>query len=202
MYQHPDHMPPRLKMDSGADLNKLTTMIHSFLALAWEEEWKDKFGPEYPKDQEIAAPFIAYKIKSREPTKAHGIKNRFVGRVPAQNETGHEVDLLSKHFDCEIQFDIFHQTAREANQLLDDFEDFLTQYTGEIKRGGIQEFIFLRQLEDDHDFRWRENYYVRSLVYFVRIQKITPIPLYTLNQIEIDPSIMSLYENIHIKMNE
>lgn len=191
-------MPPRLKAEGGADLDALTSMIHHYLALAWEEEWKDKFGPEYPKDHKIDAPFIAYKVRSRVPTRAHGIKNRFVEKVRAQDETGHEINLFSKHFDCEIQFDIFHQTARDANKLVDEFEDFLTMYTGEIKRGGIQEFVFLEQLEDDHDFRWRENYYVRSLVYFARIQKITPIPIYTVDEITIDPSILALKAKLEI----
>ena len=60
-------MPPRLKAEGGADLDALTSTIHHYLALAWEEEWKDKFGPEYPKDHKIDAPFIAYKVRSRVP---------------------------------------------------------------------------------------------------------------------------------------
>lgn len=179
----------RTVADSSADLVKLTDMIHALLRKAWGDEWQTRFGPEYPKKADMEAPFIAYHTKSRVYTTGRGVKPRLFEEAPDPKHIGHTIGLYMQSFDCQMQFDIFHQTGKDADALLQRFEEFLTTYTGYFKQNGIDEFLFQEQLEDDYDFRWRENYYVRSLVYFVRVQRITPIPTYVLHTVELDADV-------------
>ena len=164
-------------------------MIKNTLAAAWGDQWWDKFGPEYPKERNLEAPFIAYRILGREPSKAiPSLKPRWREEIPDPERPDYPIIIVGQNFDVLIQFDIFALTAKDANDIAAKFEDFMLTYTGLFKSEGIQEILFERQLEDDYDPRWREDYYVRSLVYYVRIEKITPVPAYLIEQMHIKVS--------------
>ena len=91
--------------------------------------------------------------------------------------------IWSQRQDCIIQFDIIASDYATANKVMNSFEDMIFQYSGYFKENGIAEIYFKKYFTDTSIDRYRQYLSVRSIQYFVEIEKQTTIFNSTLEEI-------------------
>lgn len=91
--------------------------------------------------------------------------------------------IWSQRQDCIIQFDIVASDYATANKVMNSFEDMIFQYSGYFKKNGIAEIYFKKYFTDTSIDRYRQYLSVRSIQYFVEIEKQTTIFNSTLEEI-------------------
>ena len=91
--------------------------------------------------------------------------------------------IWSQRQDCIIQFDIIASDYATANKVMNSFEDMIFQYSGYFKKNGIAEIFFKKYFTDTSIDRYRQYLSVRSIQYFVEIEKQTTIFNSTLEEI-------------------
>ena len=128
---------------------------------------------------------ILYRIIERKP------KNELKMRhsedieevVDGKNNKKRLGQIWSQRQDCIIQFDIVASYYATANKVMNSFEDMIFQYSGYFKENGIAEIYFKKYFTDTSIDRYRQYLSVRSIQYFVEIEKQTTIFNSTLEEI-------------------
>lgn len=180
---------PILKADKSATLFDFITMIDKLVTLTMKNV---KFIPDEKtlKDLDVMnnidKPIITYKVIERVPKLE--IKPRLRESFSEKDtKTGEDSlgEVYAQKFACQIQFDIFASVYSEAEQVMNDFEELMFAYTGFFKKNGVAEMYFKKHLTDTAFENLRENLSVRSLQYYVEIEKITVIIREKIKEIEI-----------------
>ena len=99
------------------------------------------------------------------------------------NETGEAFLMYRQWFDANIEFDIFAQTNKECRELLQRFEQLIMVYSGYLKRKGLAEIFFLREISPKSSLNFSENTPMRCILYYVRFECVTPVKVSTINTI-------------------
>lgn len=128
---------------------------------------------------------ILYRVIERKP------KNKLKMRhsenieeiVDEKNNKKRLGQIWSQRQDCIIQFDIVASDYATANKVMNSFEDMIFQYSGYFKKNGVAEIYFKKYFTDTSIDRYRQYLSVRSIQYFVEIEKQTTIFNSTLEEI-------------------
>jgi hypothetical protein len=136
---------------------------------------------------------ITYRVQRREPgsLQAHPfdgrkeIKPRVRQTIPDPDHPNFHVAIYGQWFDNLIQFDCWSTTNHGADSLISWFEDFMFRYTWVWKKNGVQEMLYMNRGMDENISRWRDDITNRTLVYYFRTEKITPVRLYDFSQFDI-----------------
>lgn len=99
------------------------------------------------------------------------------------NPTGDSFLLFKQWFDSNIEFDIYARNSMECRQLLQKFEELIIVYTGYLKRKGLSEIFFLREISPKSSLNFSENIPMRCILYYVRFECITPVRVSMINSI-------------------
>lgn len=99
------------------------------------------------------------------------------------NETGDSFLMYRQWFDANIEFDIYARNSKECRELLNKFEKLIMVYTGYLKRKGLSEIFFLREIAAKSSLNFSENVPMRCILYYVRFESITPVRVSTINTI-------------------
>lgn len=146
-----------------------------------------------PLNEEIKLPRITYRILRRlRNSDFKDIKPRFRQMVPHPYEPGNFMELWGQVFDVYIEFAFFAATQTEADELMEEFEDFIQLYKGTLKDRGVQEIMFYAQDEDEVIQVGRLEMAVRRLQYTVRLEKLTPRVLNDIQQVGIAASVRNI----------
>lgn len=180
---------PILKAEKSATLFDFITMIDKLVTLTMKNV---KFIPDEKtlKDLDVMnnidKPIITYKVIERIP------KIELKPRLRESFNTNDKVtgedslgEVYAQKFACQIQFDILASVYNEAEQVMNDFEELMFAYTGYFKKNGVAELYFKKHLTDSMFENLRENLSIRSLQYYVEIEKITVIFREKIKEIEI-----------------
>lgn len=144
----------------------------------------------HPMEQWEQYPVVVYRLMERRP--AEGIverKPRHRETVVDPNNPGQYVLLMGQMFDYFVQFNVMAKSNDEADDLLDKFETFILTYTPFFKENGVNQIWFERQLSDDVITSWRDPVFVRSVIYRLRMEKIVPVVVGQLSQVNIDVNL-------------
>lgn len=147
---------------------------------------------EYP-PVDMETETISYKLLSREPatmggppfTGRHEYKPRIRSIVDDPDAPGFKLFTLGQHFENEIMFTCWAKTNKTVNKRALWLEDTLKRYAWMFKYEGVMEFIFLRRLSDDiEELTGKDNtLHSRSLVYYVRTERLTHLSEPTIRRI-------------------
>lgn len=129
-------------------------------------------------------PKITYKILSRKPKKE--LKPRVRQTIEPNGINGEDrlAQICGQKFECLIQFNIFTSVYKEAEEVMEKFEELIFSYTGFFKKNGVAELLFKEQITDNYYERLRETLSVRNLIYYVEIEKLTVIFKEKIKEIE------------------
>lgn len=167
----------RQKSDKGCTLFEFITMVDALIKLTIDNV---DFIPDERKIhsmdimKNMDKPIISYKVIERKPKKE--IKPRIREDFEEINPYTKEKLLGQVHgqkFTAIVQFDIVGSVYTEAEEVMNMFEELMLKYTGFYKKNGVAELIFEEHLSDSSFDNLRESFSIRSLRYYVEIEKLT-----------------------------
>lgn len=186
----------RVKADTSASLYKCMGMIAKLVELTMPNV---KFIPDEGKLISLDAmktfdhPVITYTVISRVPEKE--IKPRYresIEETDVTDDTERVGEVWGQRFKCLVQFNIYASVYKEAEQVMEMFEETIFKYTGFLKKNGVAEIIFSEHLTDTHFDTMRETLSIRNLRYYVEIEKLTVIFKEKIQEIESQIQDLSL----------
>ena len=176
--------------DNIDDVEQLADILKKLCNAAWGANWGE-LSPDLKKGENsdnITLPQITLDINTRDVAEnLGGIKPKLVdivNEVDANGaETGDAFLVYRQWFDCNIEFNFYGRTNKEARQLQKKFENLLTVYTGYLKRQGISEMFFEREVSPKSSLNYDESTPMRCIYYYIRFESIMPIRQSLINSI-------------------
>lgn len=139
--------------DNIDDLEQLAEILKRLCNAAWGNGWGE-LSPDLKKGEnssEIIVPQIVLDINTRDIAEGiGGLKPTLVDIIKETDENGQETGdaflIYRQWFDTNVEFNIYGRTNQEVRQLQKKFENLLSVYTGYLKRNGISEMFFEREV--------------------------------------------------------
>ena len=176
--------------DNVDDIEQLAEILKRLCNAAWGVGWGE-LSPDLKQSEDsskILLPQITVEINVRE--KADGIGGLkptltdVVDEVDEEgNKTGDAFLMYRQWYDCNVEFNIYGQTNKEAREIQRKFENLLITYTGYLKRNGVSEIFFLQEVSPKSSLNYVKNTPMRCIYYYIRLESITPIRQSLINQI-------------------
>ena len=178
-----------LTADDNVDsLEQLCNIIKPLLNAAWGTSWGE-FSPDLKRGENsdrIIVPQITVDINERDCADKMPLKpvlTNTVKEIVNGVETGDSLLIYRQWFDCNIEFDFYGRTSKEVRDLQNKFEILIQVYAGYLKRHGVSEIIFLREMSARNSLNFTEQTPMRCLVFYVRFERITPVRRSLINKI-------------------
>ena len=179
--------------DNIDDLEQLAEILKRLCNAAWGDGWGE-LSPDLKKGEnssEIIVPQIVLDINTRDIAEGiGGLKPTLVDIIKETDENGQETGdaflIYRQWFDTNVEFNIYGRTNREARQLQKKFENLLSVYTGYLKRNGISEMFFEREVSPKNSLNYNESTPMRCIYYYIRFESITPIRQSLINSINLE----------------
>jgi hypothetical protein len=176
--------------DNIDDIEQLADILKRLCNAAWGEGWGE-LSPDLKKGEDssdITLPQITLEINTKDITEGMGgLKPTLVDVVKeldeAGNETGDAFLVYRQWFDSIVEFNIYGRNSKDARQLQKRFENLLSVYTGYLKRQGISEILYEREVSPKFSLNYDESVPMRSIYYYIRFESITPIRQSLINSI-------------------
>lgn len=118
-------------------------------------------------------PVITYKLISRKPKDE--LKPRFRQQITEATPDRTEArlgEVYGQKFKCILQFDIYASVYDTAEQVIERFEEMLFTYSGYFKKNGVAEIIMDEQVTDKNLDFYRQTMSIRSIKYYVEVEKL------------------------------
>ena len=179
--------------DNIDDLEQLAEILKRLCNAAWGDGWGE-LSPDLKKGEnssDIIVPQIVLDINTRDIAEGiGGLKPTLVDIIKETDENGQETGyaflIYRQWFDTNVEFNIYGRTNREARQLQKKFENLLNVYTGYLKRNGISEMFFEREVSPKNSLNYNESTPMRCIYYYIRFESITPIRQSLINSINLE----------------
>ena len=165
--------------DKNCDLDDLFTMINKLVVKALKKdnvEFNPDEGARFVVDQQVPInhPIIQFDVISYEPKLElkPRVINQFIEESDEKNDRWkRHGQVWSQRFKCVIQFNIIGSDYITANKVMRDFEELMFRYAGYFKQQGVAEIVFKSRFSDKNYDYYRQNLSVRSLQYYVEIER-------------------------------
>lgn len=194
-----------LMADDNIDgIEQLCDILKKLLNAAWGSNWGE-ISPDLKKGEDsskIVTPQITIDINNRDIAEKMPLKPVLINTVKEKvngQYTGDSLLIYRQWFDCVVEFDFYGRTAKETRQLQYKFESLLAIYTGYLKRQGVSEILFLKEVSSRNSLNFTEQVPMKCLMYWVRFERITPIRQSLINRINADIGVKAISEE-KIKM--
>lgn len=124
----------------------------------------------------LEAPTIYYDVVERSPKleRKPRVREELSGVCDEQGEK-RQVSVWGQKFSCIIQFNLLACDYRTANAVMHNFEKLIFGYTPYFKRNGVAEILFKKHFSDKNLNIFRQNLSVRSLQYYVEIERLMSV---------------------------
>lgn len=189
-----------LMADDNIDgIEQLCDILKKLLNAAWGSNWGE-ISPDLKKGEDsskIVTPQITVDINNRDIAKKMPLKPVLINTVKEKvngQYTGDSLLIYRQWFDCVVEFDFYGRTAKETRQLQYKFESLLAIYTGYLKRQGVSEILFLKEVSSRNSLNFTEQVPMKCLMYWVRFERITPIRQSLINRINADIGVKAISE--------
>lgn len=165
--------------DKNCDLDDLFVMINKLVVKALKKdnvEFNPDEGARFVVDQQVPInhPIIQFDVISYEPKLElkPRVINQFIEESDDKNDRWkRHGQVWSQRFKCVIQFNIIGSDYITANKVMRDFEELMFRYSGYFKQQGVAEIVFKSRFSDKNYDYYRQNLSVRSLQYYVEIER-------------------------------
>lgn len=194
-----------LMADGNIDgIEQLCNILKKLLNAAWGSSWGE-ISPDLKKGEDsskIVTPQITVDINNRDIAEKMPLKPVLINTIKERVDgeyTGDSLLIYRQWFDCIIEFNFYGRTSKETRELAYKFESLLAIYTGYLKRKGVSEILFLKEISARNSLNFTEQVPMKCLMYWVRFERITPIRQSLINKINADIGIKSINDET-IKM--
>lgn len=87
-------------------------------------------------------------------------------------ELSYFIKIAGQAFDNLVQYNIWSKSNYEVEELTEWFEEYMDSYRGMFREAGIVQTVFNRRVRDDTLMAMRNGYHVRSVLYYVRTERV------------------------------
>jgi hypothetical protein len=179
--------------DNIDDVEQLAEILKKLCNAAWGANWGE-LSPDLKKGENsdnIILPQITVDINTRDVAEnMGGLKPKLVDIVDETDAngkpTGDAFLVYRQWFDCNVEFNFYGRTNKEARQLQKRFENLLNVYTGYLKRQGVSEMFFEREVSPKSSLNYDESTPMRCIYYYIRFESIMPIRQSLINNINVE----------------
>lgn len=179
--------------DNIDDVEQLADILKKLCNAAWGANWGE-LSPDLKRGENsnnIILPQITVDINTRDVAEnMGGLKPKLVDIVeetnPDGNLTGDAFLVYRQWFDCNVEFNFYGRTNKEARQLQKRFENLITVYTGYLKRQGVSEIFFEREVSPKSSLNYDESTPMRCIYYYIRFESIMPIRQSLINNVNVE----------------
>ena len=179
--------------DNIDDVEQLADILKRLCNAAWGHGWGE-LSPDLKRGENsdnITLPQITVDINTRDVAEnIGGIKPKLIDIIKEldgnEEETGDAFLMYRQWYDCNVEFNFYGRNNKEARQLQKKFENLLTVYTGYLKRQGISEMFFLREVSPKSSLNYDESTPMRCIYYYIRFESIVPIRQSLINNINVE----------------
>ena len=189
-----------LMADDNIDgIEQLCDILKKLLNAAWGSNWGE-ISPDLKKGEDsskIVTPQITVDINNRDIAEKMPLKPVLINIIKEKvngQYTGDSLLIYRQWFDCVVEFDFYGRTAKETRQLQYKFESLLAIYTGYLKRQGVSEILFLKEVSSRNSLNFTEQVPMKCLMYWVSFERITPIRQSLINKINADIGVKAISE--------
>lgn len=173
----PKLYPSHLRANANATLDDFIRMIAEVVSKSLKE-FKAEFRPDEgavisDPEKKLEHPVILYSVKERIPKLER--KNRPFETVQEPGKDGRKGTIWTQRQSCIVQFDVVASEYSTANQVMSNFEDMIITYAGYFKSQGVAELLFKKYYTDQNLDKYRQWLSVRSIQYYVEIEKLTTV---------------------------
>ena len=172
---------PPLRSNKSADLRDFIQMISQVVSKTMKDQGV-KFIPDEGRrivvdpSFTIEHPCITYKVISRKTgTELKPRARETIKEESYDQKEGRQGTIYGQKFKCTVQFDIIASEYSTADQVMYNFEELILTYNYFFKKNGVAEILFEEHFTDENYDLYRQNVSVRSLRYYVEVEKLTVI---------------------------
>jgi hypothetical protein len=103
------------------------------------------------------------------------------------------MQMKAQVFDNLVQYNIWSKTNYEAERLVEWFEgEYMDNYIGMFREAGIVQMHFDRRVRDDTIQAMKNGYHVRSVLYYIRTERIKLDLIRPIKQVELNINVENL----------
>lgn len=180
--------------DDRYRLEKPTTFLGFIdeLRKLWKAAGKDGvIVRDTPTIKDLELPAITYHIKKRIPhPDFKEIKPRERDTIKHPHIPGEFIQLMGQFFLVFVEFKFYSTSAEQADEMMQDLEEFLYIYAGHFQKNGVQRLLFHEQGEDEVISDARFSIAKRSIIYKMSFEKINTIFLNQFEQIAVQAGLI------------
>lgn len=188
-----DRYTRRLKADKGSSFLEFIDDLRDLWIQRYgrtEEHLVDIVRKNATRKEDNRDVAITYKVMERTISPDfNDVKPKYRTRMVHPLRSDQHVEIYGQMFDMVIEFAIQGRTNEEADEIMEQFEDFITIYTSFFTRSGVQDIRFLRQLEDQTIRENEGERHMRTLLYTIRIERVTFKYLNEISHIELQAKL-------------
>ena len=183
----------RVADDNIDDVEQLASILKRLCNAAWGDGWGElspdlKYGED---SSNLIIPQITVDINTRDVAEGLGSPKPTLFDVVKELdgegiETGDAFLMYRQWFDCNVEFNIYGRTNAEARKMRKKFENLLSVYAGYLKRNGVSEMMFEREVSPKSSLNYDESTPMRCIYYYIRFESITPIRQSLINSINLE----------------
>jgi hypothetical protein len=108
--------------------------------------------------------------------------------------------MKGQTFDNLVQYNIWSKTNYEVERLTEWFlSEYMDNYIGMFREAGIVQMYFDRRVRDDVVTQMKNGYHVRSVLYYIRTERIKSELIGPIKQVSLNISVENLQNLIKIE---
>lgn len=176
------------RFTSEGNINNIDLAIKSIQHLLEAVlEYKVIIGHEYNSGK-TSMPYISYSIINRErsdKTPLSDMKTNVIKEYIDDKFTGDVINVNTIFYDCLVEFNFFTETISEAIDLKEKFETIIETYSGNLKKSGISNILFMKEVEPSHSTKFHLNPNA-TFVYYIELQKINTVRTSTIKSVSVE----------------
>lgn len=174
--------PPPLKAQKSATLQDFIDMVAEIVSKALKDK-NVQFIPDEGRrlivdpGEKLEHPYITYKVISRTPKDEKKPREResVIIENADNKQEARQGRVYGQKFKCYVQFNIIASEYREADEVMNTFEDLMFSYAHYFKKNGVAEILFEKHFTDENFDVYRQSVSVRNLQYYVEVEKLSAI---------------------------
>ena len=106
--------------------------------------------------------------------------------------------MKGQSFDNLVQYNIWSKTNYEVERITEWFQhDYMDNYIGMFREAGIVSMYFDRRVRDDVITQMKNGYHVRSVLYYIRTERITPEFIGPIKQVTLNINVENFQSYIN-----
>jgi len=111
------------------------------------------------------------------------------------------IKVKGQFMDNLVQYNIWSRSNWEVEELADWFQRrYMLPYTGMFREAGVNNLYFTRRMRDDTIFQMKNNFHVRSMLYYIRTEHIYNDTIMPISRIDVD--INTITSTNELTMND